>query len=139
MTAAGTHVVFGTGPVGRAVAGALIGHGTRVRMVNRSGAAVLTGVETIGGDATDFDFAREVAADADTVYFCLNAPYYYRWAEEFPPLQRAVLNAAKSADAKLVVLENFDTYGPSAGPLRETTPVNPTSAKSRTRYLLNAS
>ena len=138
MTAAGTHVVFGTGPAGRAVADALIDQGTRVRMVNRTGAPVLTGVETIGGDATDVDFARDVAADADTVYFCLNAPNYHRWAEEFPPLQRAVLGAAKSADAKLVVLENLYMYGPSAGPLRETTPVNPTSAKSRTRAAMSA-
>ena len=110
----------------------------RVRMVNRSGASVIAGVETIGGDATDPDFARDVAADADTVYFCLNAPNYHRWAEEFPPLQHAVLGAARSADAKLVVLENLYMYGPSDGPLRETTPVNPTSAKSRTRAEMSA-
>ncbi len=138
MTAAGTHVVFGTGPAGRAVATALLDQGIRVRMVNRTGAPVLTGVETIGGDATDVDFARHVAADADTVYFCLNAPNYHRWAEEFPPLQRAVVGAARSADAKLVVLENLYMYGPSTGLLRETTPVNPTSAKSRTRAAMSA-
>ena len=127
----GTHVVFGTGPAGRAVAATLVDQGARVRMINRSGTPAVTGVETIGGDATDPQFARNVAADADTVYFCLNAPNYHRWAEELPPLQRAVLGAAKSADAKLVVLENLYLYGPSTGPLRETTPVNPTSAMTR--------
>jgi nucleoside-diphosphate-sugar epimerase len=135
---AGTHVVFGTGPAGRAVASALVDHGARVRMVNRSGNPAIGGVETIGGDATDPHFARQVAADADTVYFCLNAPHYHRWATEFPPLQRAVLEAAKAADAKLVVLENLYMYGPSSGPLRETTPINPTSAKSRTRAAMSA-
>lgn len=130
MTAAGTHVVFGTGPAGRAVATALVEQGARVRMVNRTGTAATGRVETVGGDVTDPDFARHVAADAVTVYFCLNAPNYHRWAEEFPPLQRAVLGAAKSAGAKLVVLENLYVYGPSSGPLRETTPVSPTSAKS---------
>jgi len=40
-----------------------------------------------------------------------------------------VLGAAKSAGAELVVLENLYVYGPSSGPLRETTPVSPTSAK----------
>ncbi len=134
---AGTHVVFGTGPAGRAVADALVDRGVRVRMVNRSGTATMAGVETVGGDAADLDFANDVAADADTVYFCLNAPNYHRWAEEFPPLQRAVLGAAKSADAKLVVLDNLYLYGPSPGPLRETTPVNPTSAKSRTRAAMS--
>ena len=133
-----THVVFGTGPAGRAVAAALVDHGVRVRMVNRSGTAAIAGIETVGGDATDPDFTRHVAADADTVYFCLNAPHYHRWADEFPPLQRAVLDAAKSADAKLVVLENLYMYGPTSGPLRETTPNNPTSAKSRTRAAMSA-
>jgi nucleoside-diphosphate-sugar epimerase len=95
-------------------------------------------VETIGGDATDVDFARDVAADADTVYFCLNAPNYHRWAEEFPPLQRAVVGAAKVAQAKLVVLENLYMYGPNAGPVSETTPINPTSSKSRTRATMSA-
>jgi hypothetical protein len=134
---AGTHVVFGTGPAGRAVATALVDQNTRVRMVNRSGTPAIAGVETIGGDATDPGFARDVARDADTVYFCLNAPHYHRWAEEFPPLQRAVVGAARASSAKLVVLENLYMYGPTSGPLRETTPVNPTSAKSRTRAAMS--
>ena len=135
----GTHVVFGTGPAGRAVAATLVDQGARVRMINRSGTPAVTGVETIGGDATDPQFARNVAADADTMYFCLNAPNYHRWADEFPPLQRAVLGAAKSADAKLVVLENLYMYGPTGGaPMTESTPVNPSSAKSRTRAVMFA-
>jgi nucleoside-diphosphate-sugar epimerase len=134
----GTSVVFGTGPAGRAVAAALLDQGTRVRMVNRSGAPTIAGVETVGGDATDLDFAREAATDADAVYFCLNAPNYHRWAEEFPPLQRSVLEAAKATGARLVVLENLYMYGPTDGPIRETTPVNPTSAKSRTRAAMSS-
>lgn len=137
MTAA-THVVFGSGPAGRAVAGALVDQGVRVRMVNRSGKAVIAGVESTGGDATDPVFARDVAADADTVYFCLNAPNYHRWADEFPPLQQAVLGAARAAKARLVVLENLYMYGPTPTPLSETTPINPTSSKSRTRATMSA-
>ena len=135
---AGTHVVFGTGPAGRAVATALLDQGARVRMVNRSGTTAIRGVETVGGDATDSGFSRGVAADASTVYFCLNAPHYHRWAEEFPPLQRAVLGAARAANAKLVVLENLYMYGPSGAPLRETTQFKPTSAKSRIRADMSA-
>ena len=48
----------------------------------------------VGGDATDPAFTTRVAAGADVVYFCLNAMNYARWAEEFPPLQRAVLAGA---------------------------------------------
>ena len=134
----GLHVVFGTGPAGAAVAAALVDQGATVRVVNRSGIAAFPGVDAVGGDATDREFAREVTEDADTVYFCLNAPHYHRWAEEFPPLQRAVVDAATSAGAKLVVLENLYMYGPTSGPLHESTPVNPTSTKSRTRAAMSA-
>jgi len=132
------HVVFGTGPAGRAVATALVDQGARVRMVNRSGTPTLPGVQTVGGNAADPEFAREAATGADTIYFCLNAPNYHRWAEEFPPLQRAVLEAARTSGAKLVVLENLYMYGPTDGPLTETTPVHPTSSKSRTRAAMSA-
>jgi nucleoside-diphosphate-sugar epimerase len=132
------HVVFGTGPAGRAVAQALLDLHATVRMVNRSGRAAVAGVETVGGDATDADFTTGVAAGATTLYFCLNAPSYRGWAEEFPPLQRAVVDAARVSGARLVVLENLYAYGPSPDPLRETTPLNPTSAKARTRAAMSA-
>lgn len=132
-----TAVVFGTGPAGKAVGQALLDQDQHVRMVNRSGRPVLEGVETIGGDATDIDFAGSVTAGATTVYFCLNAPDYHRWPEQFPPLQRAVLHAATVSGAKLVVLENLYMYGPATGPLRESTPHGATSPKCRTRAAMS--
>src|SRR5687768_8503962 len=79
------HVVFGSGPAGRAVATELEHQGLPTRIVNRSGRRVLDGVETIGGDVTDPQFAHTAAHGAHTVYFCLNAPNYHRWPQEFPP------------------------------------------------------
>ncbi len=128
------HVVFGSGPAGRAVATELTRQGRATRVVNRSGRPVLDGVETVGGDVTDRRFARDAAGGASTVYFCLNAPHYDRWAEEFPPLQDAVVDAAGAAGARLVVLENLYMYGPTGGAaMTETTPVDPTSTKSAVR------
>jgi hypothetical protein len=54
VTAAAS-VAFGTGPAGRAVPTALVIGGARVRMVNRSGRAGLSGVETAGGHRTGWD------------------------------------------------------------------------------------
>jgi nucleoside-diphosphate-sugar epimerase len=109
------HVVFGTGPVGLAVAEELSRRGRRVRMVNRSGrAAVPGGVEVVGGDATDKAFAREASAGAAVVYFALNPPYH-RWPELFPALQEGVLEGAARAGAKLVAMENVYMYGPTGG------------------------
>jgi nucleoside-diphosphate-sugar epimerase len=127
------HVVFGSGPAGRAVATELAHRGLTTRVVNRSGRRVLDGIETVGGDVTDPAFARTAAQGAVTVYFCLNATHYHRWADEFPPLQDAVIDAASAAGARLVVLENLYMYGPAAGPMTESSPLNPTSTKSEVR------
>ena len=53
---AGPYVVFGTGPAGRAVATAVVDQGARGRRVNRNGTPVITGVESIGRDATQPGF-----------------------------------------------------------------------------------
>ena len=128
------HVVFGSGPAGRAVATELDHQGRPTRIVNRSGRPVLDGVDTVGGDVTDPAFAHAAAKGAQTVYFCLNAAHYHRWAQEFPPLQDAVVGAASAAGARLVVLENLYMYGPSGGaPLTESSPVDPPSTKSTVR------
>ena len=82
--------------------------------MSRSGGERFDGAATVGGDATDPAFTTEVAAGADVVYFCLNAANYDRWAEEFPPLQHAVLAGAEAAGARLVVLDNLYSYGPTA-------------------------
>ena len=128
------HVVFGTGQVGRLVVDQLVHGGAQVVAVNRTGRANLPGAEVVAGDATDPAFTTRVTAGADVVYFCLNAVNYARWAEEFPPLQSAVLAGAAAAGARLVVLDNLYGYGPTHGrPLVETMQAHPTSAKAATR------
>ncbi|GAB2469366.1 NAD-dependent epimerase/dehydratase family protein [Xylanimonas ulmi] len=128
------HVVFGAGQVGRPLVERLLADGHDVVAVSRNGRGPLPGAEVVGGDATDPAFTSRVCLGADAVYFCLNAPDYRRWDEEFPPLQRAVLAGATHADARLVVLDNLYSYGPPDGrPLVETMAAKPTSRKSATR------
>jgi nucleoside-diphosphate-sugar epimerase len=134
------HVVFGTGQVGRLVVEQLVERGDQVVAVNRSGradgpgGAGLAGAEVLGGDATDAAFTTRAAKGADVVHFCLNATNYARWAQEFPPLQRGVLAAARQAGARLVVLDNLYAYGPPDGrDLVETMASHPTSVKAATR------
>ena len=128
------HVVFGTGQVGRPLVEHLVTTGHDVVAVNRTGTGTIRGAAVVGGDATDPTFTRSVTAEADVVYFCLNALNYDRWAEEFPPLQRGVLSGAAAAGARLVVLDNLYAYGPTKGAnLAETLQAHPTSAKAATR------
>jgi nucleoside-diphosphate-sugar epimerase len=130
----GLHVVFGTGPVGLAVADELLRRGERVRLVNRSGkAAAPEGVVVVGGDATDEIFAREASVGATVVYFALNPPYH-QWPELFPSLQEGVLEGAASAGARLVAMENVYMYGPTGGrPLTEDLPYAPGTRKGEVR------
>jgi nucleoside-diphosphate-sugar epimerase len=133
------HVVFGTGQVGRVVAEQLGRRGVEVVAVNRDGEGQVRGARVIGGDATDPAFTTRAAAGAAAVYFCLNAMHYDRWVEEFPPLQRAVLEAARATGARLVVLDNLYAYGPTGGrDLVESLQARPTSAKAATRAAMAA-
>lgn len=125
-----THVVFGTGAIGRALIDELAAAGLPVRAVNRSGhARVPDGTEVAGGDASDPAFAADAATGAAAVYQCLNPPYH-RWAEQFPPLQDAVVAAARSGEARYVSFENVYMYGDTGGaPITETTPQRPHTRK----------
>lgn len=128
------HVVFGTGPIGTALADCLAASGEKVSAVNRSGVAH-TGpsVEVIAGDATDESFAHAVADGAAVVYQCLGAPYA-QWQALFPPMQAAVLSAARLAGAKLVSFENLYVYAPTGGaPITEDLPLAATGKKGKLR------
>jgi len=128
------HVVFGAGQVGRLVIEQLVAAGQDVVAVNRGGRGRFPGARVVGGDANDPDFAKRVCVGADVVYFCLNAPNYDRWSEEFPPLQRGVLAGAANAGARLVVLDNLYAYGhPRGRDLVESMAMAPTSDKSVAR------
>ncbi|MDH3731339.1 MAG: NAD-dependent epimerase/dehydratase family protein [Acidimicrobiia bacterium] len=128
------HVVFGTGPIGTALADILAGQGHKVVAVNRSGTAGTgDGVEVIAGDATDSAFTSSVAEGAAVVYQCLNPPYT-KWPQLFPPLQAGVFDAAAATGAKLVALENLYMYGPTDGaPLTEELPYAATGSKGAVR------
>jgi nucleoside-diphosphate-sugar epimerase len=132
-------VVFGTGQVGSHVVTQLLDGGHEVTAVSRSGRQRFAGATNVTGDATDPAFTTSACAGADTIYFCLDAPDYHRWPEQFPPLQRGVLTAAQSVGARLVVLENLYGYGPVQGrELREDLPLAATSGKGRTRAAMTA-
>jgi nucleoside-diphosphate-sugar epimerase len=129
------HVVFGTGPLGSYTARELVNLGKTVRMVNRSGKAgqLPGGVEVVASDA--YDAAKNVAVTkgAAAIYQCAQ-PHYYEWAEKFPPLQQAILEAASKNGAKLIVGDNLYMYGdPHGQPIREDSPVQPNTKKGKVR------
>ena len=128
------HVIFGTGPVGRWTARALVDQGLAVRAVNRSGRRpelMPAEVEVVAADAADPAQAIAAAEGASTVYQALNPPYH-RWHELFPGLQAGALAAAEAAGAVYVSIENLYLYD-SSRPMSEDSPVAPVSKKGELR------
>lgn len=133
------HVVLGTGPVGRAVAEALVARGCRVRIVSRTGRMPEppSGVEVSAADVLDRETLDAAVKDAASVYQCAQPPYG-RWVSEFPTFQRAALDAAERAGARLVLAENLYGYGDREGsPIQDDNPLAATDAKGRTRAAMS--
>lgn len=129
-----THVIFGTGPLGTAVMKVLKTKNSKVRMINRSGRAnVPAGVEVMGADVLRGENMDAAVAGASVVYQCVNAPYD-KWEEQFPVMQRTIVNAAASVGAKLVIGENVYMYGDTNGaPLTENLPYVASTKKGKVR------
>jgi nucleoside-diphosphate-sugar epimerase len=128
------HVVTGAGPVARAVVDALVRRGVTPTVVTRRGTEV-AGATPRAADLTDPTAAREALTGAAVVYQCAQ-PRYHRWAQEFPPLQRSILDACATHGAVLVAVENLYGYGPVTGAMHERLPLAATTRKGRVRAAL---
>ena len=130
------HVVFGTGALGKWTARELIKMGKQVRMISHSGKAdsrIPAGVEVVQGDAYDTSHNIEVTKGAAAVYQCAQ-PLYHEWAEKFPPMQKAILDAVSANGAKFIVGENLYMHGDTNGqPIFENTPYQAHTKKGKVR------
>ncbi|HVS05785.1 MAG TPA: NAD-dependent epimerase/dehydratase family protein [Candidatus Dormibacteraeota bacterium] len=127
------NVVFGTGPLGLAVAGRLMSSGQPVRLVNRSGKAdAPQGVEVVAADVTDPAAARRVCEGAAIVFHCASGPYG-RWTQTLPPIMNGIIDGATASGARLVYGDNLYAYGPVDGPIRENLPYRPIGPTTRAR------
>jgi nucleoside-diphosphate-sugar epimerase len=127
------NVVFGTGPLGLAVAGRLMSSGRTVRLVNRSGKAdAPQGVEVVAADMTDLAAARKVCEGAAVAFHCASGPYG-QWTQTLPPIMNGIIEGATAAGARLVYGDNLYAYGPVDGPIREDLPYRPIGPTTRVR------
>jgi nucleoside-diphosphate-sugar epimerase len=130
------HVIFGTGALGKWTARELIKLGRQVRMISHSGKAdsrIPTGVEVIQGDAYDMQHNIEITKGAAAIYQCAQ-PLYHEWVEKFPPMQKAILDAAAVNGAKFIVADNLYMYGDTNGqPVSEDMPYLAHTKKGKVR------
>ena len=107
-----------------------------VRAVSRNlQADAPDGVEHWAADVATSDGALRACDGASVVYHCAQ-PAYDRWEDEFPPLNRAVIEAVAHGGAKLVLADNLYAYGPITGPISEASSQEPPSRKGRLRKRL---
>jgi nucleoside-diphosphate-sugar epimerase len=125
------HVIVGAGPVGTALAGALLDRGEKVRVITRSGSGI-DGTDRVAADASDAPRLGELTVGATAIYNCVNPPYH-RWAQDWPPVADALLAAAESSGAVLAVTGNLYGYGRIEGPITEATPLSATGPKGKVR------
>ncbi|NUN69891.1 MAG: NAD(P)H-binding protein, partial [Bacteroidetes bacterium] len=128
------HVVIGAGPLGLSVVNAAVEKGYRVRLVHRSGlAAVPSSVECVAADVTDSAGLIRAVHGAACIYQCASPPYH-QWPQLFPSLQRNILSAARTINARVVIGENLYMYGDTKGePMTERTPWAATTRKGSIR------
>ena len=128
------HVVFGAGPLGRAVTEACSARGRTVRVVSRSGRMeqAPAGIELVAADLYDAGATRAATKGAVAAYQCAQ-PAYHEWPQKFPPLQAAIIAGLEGAGTKLIIAENLYMYGQVAGPMTESLPYAATTRKGRVR------
>ena len=135
----GLHVVLGSnGGTGSALLEELARRGLPARGVTRSGTGFRPEVaELVGADVTDPDALAAALVEASVVYHCAQ-PSYTRWPQEFPEMNRRIIDAAAVADAKLVFADNLYMYAPGTDPLREDNAATARGKKGRTRVEMAA-
>jgi nucleoside-diphosphate-sugar epimerase len=127
------HIVVGAGPIGTATALLLANRGEEVVVVTRSGSGPThPAVTRTAADASSSATMAELTTGAIAIYNCVN-PAYNRWPIDWPPIARALLNAAEQSGAVLATVSNLYGYGPVSGPMTEDLPLVAQGHKGRTR------
>jgi nucleoside-diphosphate-sugar epimerase len=128
------HTILGAGgSIGSALAEELVENGQAVRLVARN-KHLMKGTEFVRGDLTSFHDTAEGVKGSDIVYLCVGLPYDLKiWAELWPKIMQNVIDACKSANAKLIFIDNVYMYGKVEGKMTENTPYNPRSKKGEIR------
>jgi nucleoside-diphosphate-sugar epimerase len=128
------HTILGAGgSIGNALANELLKTNDRIRLISRSNYRI-PGTESYKADITSYEETLESVKNSDIVYLCAGLPYDSAiWAEMWPKIMQNVIDACKSANARLIFFDNVYMYGKVDGKMTETTPFNPCSRKGEIR------
>jgi nucleoside-diphosphate-sugar epimerase len=127
------------GAIGLPLARELMSHTDRIRLVSRNPRKVNDSDELFSLDVTDFNRVAEAVAGSEIVYVTVGFAYNLKvWQRVWPPFMKAVIDACKAQNAKLVFFDNVYVYAKSAIPhMNEDSPIQPPSKKGLVRQQLH--
>jgi nucleoside-diphosphate-sugar epimerase len=130
-------ILGAAGRFGRHAATAFAEAGWTVTLAVRPGRAAPAG-RSVAADATDAPALARAAAGMDVIVNAVNPPYP-AWAREVPRITGAVIAAARSGGATVLLPGNVYNFGTAMPPvLSEATPHRPDTRKGRIREELEA-
>ena len=124
-------LVLGAGPVGSNVARAFLERGERVTVATRSGTPQVSAT-SVRLHAADADALTRAATGHSTIVVCTNPPYS-TWRRDWPPIGDALIRAARTTGASIVMIGNLYSYGKATMPMTESTPEKPAESKGEVR------
>jgi nucleoside-diphosphate-sugar epimerase len=121
----GRIVIFGYGPVGRAIAGRLSSEGRELVVAQRRAPRDLPkGAAFAPCDALDGEVVIKAARGADEIVVAIAFEYSgVVWREAWPKAIANFVAACKATGARMVFIDDLYMYGPQTAPLVETMPL----------------
>lgn len=126
------------GAIGIPLARELNGYTERIRLVSRNPEKVNQNDELFPLDVTNYDRIADALAGSEIVYVTIGFKYSLSiWQNQWPYFIKAVIDACKLNNSKLVFFDNVYLYDKSSiRYMTEDSPVNPPSRKGRVREVV---
>lgn len=128
-------IIGSGGAIGTPLARELKKYSTDIRLVSRNPKKVNETDQLFPVDASDLSQLDKAIEGSSVVYVTIGFQYNIKvWRETWPPFIKAVTDACKKHQAKLVFFDNVYMYDKSAIPfMTESSQVNPPSRKGKVR------
>ncbi len=131
-------ILGANGAIGSVLAHELTSYTDSIRLVSRNPVRVNDSDELLQTDLLDPVMVDKAVEGSEVVYLVVGLEYKIKvWEESWPKLMKAVIEACKKYNSRLVFFDNVYMYDMDAIPhMTEDSPVNPSSRKGMVRKRL---
>jgi nucleoside-diphosphate-sugar epimerase len=128
------HTILGAnGTIATELLPILLENKEQVRLVSRNPKTV-AGATSFAANLLNRDEVFKAVEGSSIVYLLVGIEYDHKvWKRDWPVIMQNVIDACKTAKAKLIFFDNVYPYGSPTSPITETTAFNPRSKKGAIR------